>query len=125
MRKLLLTVLCAACLSSCANLPPINWPKLIHCTPGVSDLINVVTLILVADDQDDSRLTACGARELAELALRRGPEAVVCIVERLVEDWTAPTGPPEPKRLAAAARGRHFLKDVGTEAHIVPEGGGP
>ncbi len=86
---------------------PVDWPKLAQCAPPVDDLIATVSRVLLQsiDVQE----------ELTELAREHGAEVVVCLVDQLRLDWTAPGAASSPKRTAATTSAQDFLKAVGTE----------
>jgi len=86
---------------------PVNWPELVECGPGVSDLIGIVTEVLLGDG--DVRT------ELDNLARTNGTETVVCVVERLRSDWSAPGASATPQRAKGVDRADAFLTDVGTK----------
>lgn len=117
MRHLLVAI--SLVLLSCGPHGPINWPGLVECAPGISDLVGVVSRILLgAGPADQTELGTRGKRELEDLARTHGASTVACVIERVVSDWTAPGAAQEPLRLAAAARGRAFLSDVGTRPQL-------
>jgi hypothetical protein len=117
MRNLLLAL--ALLLTACGPHGPINWPGLFQCAPGISDLVGVVSRILIADGPaDQTDMSTRGKRELEDLARTHGPSTVACVVERVVRDWNAPGAAQEPLRLAAAARGQAFLDQVGTHPQL-------
>lgn len=102
---------------------PIDWPQVAQCGPQVDDLFPVVSRILLAngplDTSDPARLAETisdqAADELDRLAREHGPDALACIIDALVSEWTAPGASPDPTRLHAAARGRGYLDDRGVE----------
>lgn len=105
--------------ASCGPRGPINWPGMVECAPGISDLVGVVSRILLGDGPADQ--TAIGTRakhELEDLARAHGADTVACVVERVVTDWNAPGAAQEPLRLAAAARGQDFLHQVGSDPQL-------
>lgn len=111
-------VLVAAMLASC-TVPPVHWPRVVHCLPVVTDLAEEVEKILYADGSHEAKLANCHRLELRELAALRGAGPVVCVIEQLVEGWTAQgEDPAQAAARAAAARGRSFLHDVGTQAQF-------
>ena len=94
----------------------VNWPKVLQCGPNVSDLVGVVSRVLLADGGSDHATISVRAKsELEALARDYGPGTVACIVDRLVRDWRAPGATMEPNRVAAASRGEDFLRVVGVE----------
>jgi len=106
-------------LVGCVPHSPINWPGVVQCEPGISDLVSTVSRILIGDGPEDQKtISARGKDALEELARTHAPGVVACVVERVVHDWTSPGAAPEPRRLAAAARGRSFLNAVGTDAQL-------
>lgn len=94
--------------SACGALQgsPIQWPDLVRCGPGVSDLVGTVTRVLDGADYRE---------QLADLALTHGTEAVVCLVDRLVTDWGRPGASMHEKRALQLERGRAFLREAGTQ----------
>lgn len=83
------------------------WPTAAKCAPSNSQAINAVADVLLQGGNYESNLEALGKRF--------GASAVVCIVNSLVADWSAPgkTG-ASPALVAAKGRGEAFLAKVGT-----------
>lgn len=94
-------------------LGPFTWPKVAHCAGNVPDLVAQVTQILLSDT-GDANVTPTAEQQLEQLAEKYGADAVLCLVETLVADWTAPGAAREAHRTAAARRGKGFLLAVGT-----------
>lgn len=121
-RVLFLTMVIALASGCGSARGPINWPGLVKCAPGISDLIASVSRVLIGDGpQDQTSISGRGKNELEDLARVHGPGTVACVVERLVNDWTGAGAAQEPLRLAAAARGQDFLTKVGTDAQLSPD----
>jgi len=117
-------LLLAALTSACVPHGPINWPGLVNCAPGVSDLVGVVSRILLAAGPADQ--TSIGDRakqQLEDLAREHGANVVSCVVQRVISDWNAPGAAQEPLRMAAAARGKDFLRVVGSNPTLADESG--
>lgn len=114
---LVMLALCA-CAKSGAG-APVQWPARVQCPASVDDLIATVSRILVGAGPPEQRALGEAARaELEAQARRHGSDKVVCMIERLASDWSAPDAAQEPLRLAAAARGRNFLQTVGVSAQL-------
>lgn len=94
--------------------PQFQWPRLVECAAGVPDAIGKVSTILIAD-KGDHGISEDAGRQLLDLGKQVGGDAVVCAVQRLVTDWLAPGAAQAPEQLAAAARGKAWLAQVGTE----------
>jgi hypothetical protein len=100
-----ITLLCAACLPDSQG-GGVDWPEVAHCGPSVPDLVSDVSHVLLAGGDP--------APQLRDLAVEHGADVVVCLVDLLRRDWTAPGSAPEPHRLAAARRAQDWLTSVGT-----------
>lgn len=120
-------VLCvfAVALNGCGKLPPIQWPKVAECADDIGgDLIGVVTRILLQDGAQ-AVLSERSKDEIAQVARDHGygTTAVACMIDQLAHDWTSPGAAQEPTRVAAAARARAFLREVGTTTPNADSGG--
>jgi hypothetical protein len=102
---------------SCVPHGPIDWPRVVQCGPDISDIIGAVTRILLSDNHESDAATLSGRAkdELSGLARTHGPDTVLCVIERLVNDWTAPGAASDPTRALGAARGQAFLDEVGVD----------
>lgn len=122
LRTLILTlfsIALAACSSSCAGSSSsgkgVTWPKVAHCVPTASDAIGTVQRILLGDgDNAQTSISDRAKAELEGLAVNHGAQAVACLVDQVIKDWTSPGAAASPERAAATERGRDFLNDVGT-----------
>jgi hypothetical protein len=114
----------AGCGAAAANGPGLDWPDVVECGPTVGNLVGTVSRVLHEGARDQKTIGEAARAELEQLGLKHGTKTVACLVERLVHDWTSPGASAHPDRMAAAARGRDFLDDVGTKA-ILPDDGGP
>jgi hypothetical protein len=83
------------------------WPTIAHCAPNPGDLVGEVTQALLSGGDYQ--------KALEDLAVRYGGDAVVCMVNRLVSDWSAPSAARNAIRTDALARGRAFLASVPTQ----------
>lgn len=105
--------------AACGALQRVDWPKVAQCGPDVSDLVGVVSRVLLADGDDAESVSDRGRGELEQLAANHGANVVACVIDRLVRDWTAPGASQDAVRIAGAERGRAFLQDVGTETEPI------
>lgn len=93
--------------SSACELGAVNWPEAIKCGPGISDLIGIVSEILLGESNVE--------HELEGLARTHGTDTVVCLVERLRTDWTSPGSAASPTRVRGVERADVFLSGIGTK----------
>lgn len=110
-------VMVFACTTArCRPSGPFHWPEVARCLPDVSDLVGTVTQILLRDARSSS---ASGEtkRLLEQLAREHGADTVLCLVDRLMRDWTSPNASSSPERVAAAGRAEAWLAEVGTQIH--------
>lgn len=106
MRMLQIAALsCALALVSCTKLERVDWPDVVRCGPTVTDIVGVVSDILL-DGQDYHD-------RLERLARERGYDAVLCVVDELRQAWTSPGAAAHPTRTAAANRADAFIADTG------------
>ena len=94
-------------LTSACELGPVNWPEALKCGPGISDLIGIVSEVLLG--------TTNVKKELESLALTHGTTTVVCLVEQLRSDWSAPGAAASPARVHGVQRADAFLSEIGTK----------
>ena len=100
------------CLSG-GGAPSPDWPKYVECGPDVSDLIATVTRVLFENGGSSSETLGDRARaELEDLGRAHGFETVTCLVDRLVQDWSAPGAAQTPERMRATKRGKSLLEGV-------------
>lgn len=111
---LIFVVVMAFGIGGCGTLAQVDWPRLVQCGPGVSDIVAIVSRILLADGSA-STISDRGKAELQGLANEYGASTVACMIDRLRQDWTAPGAAQDSTRIAAAQRGSRFLADVGTQ----------
>ena len=93
-------------LASC-KLGKINWPQAVKCGPGISDLVGIVSEVLLGNGNVK--------KELENLARTHGTDTIVCLVERLRSDWSAPGSAASPARVHGVSRANEFLADIGTK----------
>lgn len=104
-------------LPACATLKKVEWPKLLNCASDVgADLVDDVTQILYVEGVDKHTIGDKAKDLLTDLARDHGADVVACVVQRLIDTWTAPGAAAEPRRAAAADRAKDFLYGVGTTA---------
>ena len=103
--------------TSCTKTP--LWPAVAQCSGDVNGVVGQVTQILL-NDKGDGELSSAGVKELENLALRYGGDTVVCLIDELVNEWTAPAATQHPGRRAAAIRAEKFLQSTGTKVLIKP-----
>lgn len=108
MRNCLIAI--ALCLPGCAA-GQVVWPHIVTCaTTAAGPLVNDVSQILLGGGDVASQLEA--------LAETQGVDVVACVVNQLVNAWTAanPSGlekAEDPAHAAAAERGKAFLESHG------------
>ncbi len=109
MRQHSLLVLLSVLLTTApaCELGPINWPNALKCGPGVDDAIGSVSEVLLGNSDV--------AKELESLAYTHGTDTVVCLVERLRSDWSAPGASATPARANGVQRADAFLTEIGTK----------
>lgn len=109
---LVMLLLALGC-SSCAGVKsPITWPQAVSCAPTVSDVIGNVTQVLYTD-KGSPAISDDGVKRLETLAEKYGADTVVCLVDKLLNDWRRPGAAMHPERLAAEARADSFLSRAG------------
>jgi hypothetical protein len=134
---LLLALLC--CCATTGSAHPVTWPQMVQCmAPATGDLLHRVVAILLEQGGSAQTIDDSAVAQLERLAADNGPAAVVCMVNLAVNSLIpasvsvsalrsdgspAPAGEPkltehaagkELARLAAAQRGRDFLRRAGT-----------
>lgn len=115
--SLAIALVFAFSLPACGKLPPVKWPELVNCGSDAGrDLVDDATQILYDEGLDKHTIGDKAKDLLTDLARDHGADVVACVVQRLVDTWTAPGAAAEPRRAAAADRGKDFLADVGTVA---------
>lgn len=139
---LTLTLLLASCATT-QSAHPVTWPGIVQCTaPAEGVLLDKVVSILLSEGGDAQVLGESAMSQLEQLAVQSGPSAVICMVNLAVNSLTpasvstnaltsdgspAPAGEPkltehaagkELASLAAAQRGRDFLRRAGTTVEI-------
>lgn len=116
-RNLLVVVVFAAWTLSCSSCKngatPFKWPDFLTCGPDVGALVGSVTQILLNDTSSDTSPSV--QQQLTQLAEQYGAAAVLCTVNVLAHDWSAPGASASPQRIAAAGRARAFLASTGTK----------
>lgn len=133
-----LTLLLASCATT-QSAHPVTWPAIATCAaPAEGVLLDRVVSILLGEGGDAQLIGESAFTELETIAQDKGPEAVLCMVNLAIGSLTpasvstnaltsdgspAPAGEPkltehaagkELASLAAAARGRDFLRRAGT-----------
>lgn len=117
--KTFVFALCVMLAAACVPHGKVNWPGLIDCAPETSDLVGLVSRILIADGPaDQASISERGKQAMEDAARKYGPNTVACVVRRVVSDWQAPGAAQEPVRMAAAARGDNFLESVGAHPQL-------
>jgi len=111
---------CTMCAFSCASGAQggsgITWPKVAHCVPTASDLMGTVQRVLLGDgDNTQTTISDRAKSELTDLAVNHGSQAIACLIDQVIQDWTRPGAAASDERVAATARGRSFLNQVGTQ----------
>ncbi len=108
------TFLLVAFAPGCDAIPGVDWPTALHCgSRAADDLFPTVSGILL-DGSGDS-MSERGKRGLEDLALEHGADIVACLVDRLIQRWTAPGATTSPERSEAVTRAQAWQVDVGTE----------
>jgi hypothetical protein len=115
--SLALLLVAGLAVASCAKTP--LWPAVAQCSGDVDGVVGQVTQILL-NDKGDGELSSAGVKELESLALRYGGDTVVCLIDELVNEWTAPAATQHPGRRAAAVRAEKFLRSTGTKVLLKP-----
>lgn len=92
---------------SCLPQQQVDWPDVADCGPDTNDIIDVVSQVLFTGGNWRDKLE--------KLAVEHGSETVVCMVDRLQADWSAPGAASTPERVAALARANTFLDEIGTK----------
>lgn len=133
---LTLTLLLASCATT-KSAAPVTWPAIVQCSaPADGQLLDRVVAILLGGDDNAQVISESAIGQLEQLAVDHAASAVVCMVDMAIaslqpasqarsslsRDGTEPVGEPvltEPTQrelagIAAAARGRDFLRRVGT-----------
>jgi len=82
----------------------LNWPKAVECLPPVESVIGSVAETLLGGGSPK--------QALEDLARVHGTQTIVCAVERLRSDWTAPGAAASPERLDGVKKAEEFLRDV-------------
>lgn len=103
---LIALLLTLATLVGCGPFGDISWPEVAKCGPSTTDLVGVVSRILL-DGEDYQRV-------LTDLARKEGMADVLCVVEQLRRDWTSAGSAMPPQHVEAAARAQAFLDSTGT-----------
>ncbi|HEV7717171.1 MAG TPA: hypothetical protein VGO53_16355 [Steroidobacteraceae bacterium] len=136
---LILTVLLASSCATTQSAHPVTWPAIVQCTaPAEGVLLDKVVAILLGEGGDAQVIGESAFSQLETIAQDKGPEAVLCMVNLAVASLTpasvstnaltsdgSPAAAGEPKltehaagkelaSLAAAQRGRDFLRRAGT-----------
>lgn len=91
---------------ACKQLEAINWPEVIKCGLGDRALLGEITEILRGDGDPKAKLE--------DLARTHGTDAVVCLVEVLRADQSAPALDKMPGRSQIVERANTFLREAGT-----------
>jgi len=126
---LLLTAAAPGCLSNTPGDPnpdhSIDWPSYVECGPDVSDLIGVVTRIVMSNDgfAQGKELADNAVAELEALAKEHGGETVACLVDRLIADWSRPGAAASEQIGPALERAKSFMRSEGIE--VRRDGYGP
>lgn len=109
MKTRYLTILLSSLLltAPACRLGPVNWPEVVKCGPGVSDLIGIVSEVLLGESDVK--------KELESLAYTHGSDTVACVVERLRTDWSSPGASATPTRVRGVTRADAFLAEIKTE----------
>ena len=100
-------------LTGCPHAGPFKWPDVAKCGGSVGDLVGTVTQILL-NDVGQGQISPGGQQKLQQLATQYGADTVLCLVDQLFRDWTAPGASVNPERVAASARAQDFLAKTGT-----------
>lgn len=120
-----LVMFCVLSVSACkptsnGGNAPFGWDDVVECTEGViPSVIDSVTRILIDGVSGQKTLSQAAEDELTDLAKEHGSAAVVCAIDKLASDWTAPGATQERERMGAVQRGRAFLDDKGIEVKHV------
>lgn len=93
-------------LGGCQQLQVPDWPEVVECGPDVSDLVSVVSRVLLGQGDVVSELT--------QLAGTHGYDTVACLVDQLRSDWTESGAAASPERARGVQRAGAFLAEVGT-----------
>lgn len=91
-------------------LAQINWPDKVECLPPVGNVLGAAASILLSGFDGDK--VESGLKELGE---KHGFDTVICAVESLRRDWTAPGAAMSVERLKGIQAAEAFLVKVGTK----------
>jgi len=125
----LLTAASPGCLSNTPGDPnpdhSIDWPSYVDCGPDVSDLIGVVTRIVMSNDgfAQGKELADNAVAELEALAKEHGGETVACLLDRVIADWSRPGAAASEQIGPALERAKSFMRSEGIE--VKRDGYGP
>lgn len=100
--------------NGCSKGGPIQWPTVVSCAGDVNGLVGQVTAIVLNDGGVDS-LSPAGTSALEELGLKYGADAVLCLVDELIHQWTHPAAVKSPERAKAVRRAEGFMKGTGVK----------
>jgi len=122
-RAFLLTALLLSSCGTTSNLAhDIVWPVVAKCGPTTSDIVGVVSRILLDDGPPTQLSLSSHARdELAQLAEQYGADTVACLLDYWREEWTSPGASASPERAGAIVRADRFLEEIGTKIEHVPQ----
>lgn len=116
MKILLLILVAWLPLAGCDTIPGVQWPDVVHCgSRAADDLFPEVSTILL-DDVGET-MSPMAKRSLEDLALDHGADVVACLVDRLVQRWSAPGAVVTPRRSEAVARALAWQHETGTVVH--------
>ena len=80
----------------------IEWPKVMECVPGESELLTSVGELLVAETEDSLK------EMLEKLAREHGADAVICALLEVKDQWKTERGDREVE----VQRAEDFLREV-------------
>lgn len=94
----------------CGSFGKVAWPSVVTCAGVVAaEAFDAVKAILQADNLLDG-LSADSEAKLEALAVKYGPELVVCLVSRAIDEWMGPDKPAASQEQSQAAkRGQDWL----------------
>lgn len=116
--KIRSAVFCFLILSACGSLPGVEWPDVVQCgSREADDLLPEVSTILL--DDVGTTLGPVGKHRLEQLAIDHGAGVVACLVDRLVQRWTAPGATTSPERSDAVQRAQAWQTETGTQIEPV------
>lgn len=112
MRKIAVCALIATVLTGCTPLRDVIWPTAVKCLSAPAEALVDGVKDIVARDGFDNVFSGDSLSMLEDLARSYGPEAVVCVLQALLDKYTAPTGmAAPPENLARARRIQDFLNE--------------